>query len=80
MGIPAEVQIECKKDENRQIKTGIADQLVEKYLNKENVNYGVYLVFNFKKDDPEAMLKELVTTIPQDYENKIDVKYIDLRY
>ncbi len=80
MGIPAEVQIECKKDENRQLKTGIADQLVEKYLNKENVNYGVYLVFNFKKDDPEAMVAELATTIPHGYENKIDVKYIDLRY
>ena len=80
MGIPAEVQIECKKDNNAQIKAGIPDQLVGKYLNKKNVNYGIYLVFNFKNKDLENLRKSLVATIPKGYENKIDVKCLDLRY
>lgn len=80
MGIPAEVQIECKKDNNAQIKAGIPDQLVGKYLNKKNVNYGIYLVFNFNNKDPEDLRKSLITTIPKGYENNIDVKYLDLRY
>jgi hypothetical protein len=80
MGITAEVQIECKRDDNKQIKTGIADQLVGKYLNKENVNYGVYLVFNFKRTKIDDLRTELIATIPLGYENKIDVKCIDLRY
>lgn len=80
MGIPAEVQIECKKDNNAQIKAGIPDQLVGKYLNKKNVNYGIYLVFNFNNKDPENLRKSLVATIPKGYKNNIDVKCLDLRY
>lgn len=80
MGIPAEVQIECKKDNNAQIKAGIPEQLVGKYLNKKNVNYGIYLVFNFDNNNPENLKKSLITTIPKGYENNIDVKYLDLRY
>jgi hypothetical protein len=80
MGIPAEVQIECKKDNNAQIKAGIPEQLVGKYLNKKNVNYGIYLVFNFDNNNPENLRKSLVTTIPKGYENKIDVKCLNLRY
>ncbi len=80
MGIPAEVQIECKKDNNAQIKTGIPDQLVGKYLNKKNVNYGIYMVFNFDNKNPENLKESLVATIPKEYKNNIDVKCLDLRY
>jgi hypothetical protein len=78
MGISAEVQVECKKDSNRQIMTGIPDQLVDKYLRNKNVNYGIYLVFCFKKTDLEKLKSDLKNTIPPDYSEKIEVMYMDL--
>lgn len=77
---PYEVQIECKKDSNNKgLKTGIPDQLVKKYLNSQ-VQYGIYLVFCFKKrTNIQAMKNELYRTIPEEYKKKIEVICMDLR-
>lgn len=76
---PYEVQIECKKDNNKQLKTGIPDQLVKKYLNSQ-VQYGVYLVFCFEETtNIQNLEQELEHTIPEAYQGKIEVICMDLR-
>lgn len=72
------VQIECKKDDNAGLFDGIKNQLVEQYLFKNVVEYGIYLVFCFK-NDPEKLEKDLLKTIPQGYEEKIKIICINLK-
>lgn len=76
---PYEVQIECKKDKNSELTTGIPKQLVEKYLNSQ-VQYGIYLVFCFKeKTNIQNLEQELDKTVPEAYQGKIKVICMDLR-
>ena len=74
-----EVQIECKKDGNREVYSGIKDQLIGKYLSSK-IQFGVYLIFYFgDKADKERFLKKVNESIPQGYENRISVICFDLR-
>jgi hypothetical protein len=74
-----EVQVECKKDNNSDIDTGIPNQLIGKYLSS-SAQYGIYLIFYFGKDkrNKEKLHDDLVNTIPPEYKNKIEVICIDL--
>lgn len=72
------VRVECKVDKNPSLKTAVNDQLIKKYLEHTNVNYGIYLVFCFKKD-PRKLQKNLEEGITDEYKNKIDIICIDLR-
>ncbi len=75
------VQIECKKDSNSKILTGINHQLIDKYLSQIN-EYGIYLIFYFEEQyhSKEKLIEEVEKTIPQDKKNKIKVICIDLTY
>ena len=76
---PYEVQIECKKESNGELKTGIPDQLVKKYLNSQ-VQQGIYLVFCFKDSTKiQELEQELDKTVPDAYQGKIKVICMDLR-
>ena len=70
-----EIQIECKKDSNRELYTSIKSQLIDKYFSS-NVQYGIYLIFNFSGHD--SFLKRVKDSIPIGYENNIEVICIDL--
>lgn len=72
-----EVQVECKRDSNPEIKTGIEKQLVQKYFST-NVKFGIYLVFCFKKD-PQKLTTLIMKTIPKGFENNVKIICIDLR-
>ncbi|PHR56050.1 MAG: hypothetical protein COA44_09285 [Arcobacter sp.] len=77
-----EVQIECKKDKNKNLLDGIQKQLINQYLySSSSVQYGIYLIFYFGeiKRTPEKLLTELRTRIPNHYENKIEIILLDLR-
>lgn len=75
-----EVQIECKKDKNKDLSTGIQTQLINHYFSS-NVQYGIYLVFYFgeSKKTAEQILKELEKNIPEKYVNNIKIILIDLQ-
>ncbi len=74
-----QVQIECKKDNHADLKTAINDQLIAKYL-KESVKFGIYLVILFSQAKNYGnLLKEIQSTIPQEYIGQIEVILIDLR-
>ena len=78
MRLDFEVQIECKKDNNSQLYSGIDKQLINKYLSS-NVEYGIYLVFYFgNKKDKQAMIAKLNRAIPGKYKNNIRIVCIDL--
>lgn len=70
-----EVQIECKKDNNRELCTSIKSQLIDKYFSS-NVQYGVYLIFNFSNND--HFLDKVTDSIPEGYKKNIEVICIDL--
>ena len=70
-----EIQIECKKDSNRELYTSIKNQLIDKYFSS-NVQHGIYLIFNFSGHD--SFLERVKDSIPIDYENNIEVICIDL--
>lgn len=70
-----EVQIECKKDNNRELYTGIKSQLIDKYFSS-NIQYGIYLIFNFRNHD--SFLKRVRDLIPRGYEKNIEIICIDL--
>lgn len=73
-----EVQVECKKDNNRQLYTGIKDQLINKYFSKD-VEYGIYLIFYFgAKKSKEKMLRDIQNSVEVGYEDKIKIICIDL--
>lgn len=73
-----EVQIECKKDDNEDIYSGLTNQLIGKYLSK-NVRFGIYLVFYFgKKRDKHKLLTNLRSKIPEEFKTKITVLLFDL--
>ena len=72
------VRVECKVDKNPSLKTAVNAQLIKKYLEHTHVNYGIYLVFCFKKD-PRKLQKDLEEGITDEYKNKIDIICIDLR-
>lgn len=73
-----EVQVECKKDSNNGLYTGIPDQLITKYLSSK-VEFGIYLIFYFGyKTNKEKMLAKINASIPNTYENRISVTCIDL--
>lgn len=75
-----EIQVECKKDSNNELMTGINDQIISKYL-KTSVIYGIYLVFIFEKNTKITELKsKLEKTIPENYKENISVICIDFRY
>lgn len=72
------VRVECKVDKHPKLKTAVSEQLITKYLEHTHVNYGVYLVFCFKKD-PDKLQKELQQGIIGKYKNNISVICIDLK-
>ncbi len=75
-----EVQIECKKDSNKQLYIGIKDQLLDKYFS-EDVHYGIYLVFYFGlKKNKEKMIDKINESIPPKHHDKIKVICIDLTF
>gem|GEM_PF-1046879 len=76
-----EVQIECKRDDNKNIYAGVKEQLIDKYLNSK-VEYGIYLVFYFgakKSLDIEEFKQKLLSEVPAEYREKIKIIVIDLR-
>jgi len=74
-----EVQIECKKDKNSELYSGIEKQLIKKYLSSA-VQYGIYLVFFFEENkDKQTMIERLQNNIPKEYKSKIEVICIDLK-
>jgi len=75
-----EVQIECKKDKNKDLLTGIETQLINQYFSS-GVQYGIYLVFYFGecKKTSEQTLKELEEKISEKYINNIKIILIDLQ-
>lgn len=75
-----EIQIECKKDKNQNLLSGIQEQLINQYLSSE-VQYGIYLVFYFGecKKTPEKLLSELKNKISNEHKDKIEIILIDLR-
>lgn len=70
-----EMQIECKKDINRELYTSIKSQLIDKYFSS-NIQHGIYLIFNFSGHD--SVLERVKDSIPIGYENNIEVICIDL--
>lgn len=75
-----EVQIECKKDKNKDLLTGIETQLINQYFSS-GVQYGIYLVFYFGecKKTSEQILKELEEKISEKYINNIKIILINLQ-
>lgn len=74
-----EVQVECKKNDNRGIYDGIENQLIDKYLSS-NVEYGIYLIFYFgDKKDIEKMIKKIGDNISIKYKNNIKIIYINMQ-
>lgn len=71
------VRVECKVDKNPSLKTAVSNQLIKKYLEHTHVNYGVYLVFCFKKK-PKKLQKNLEKGIIGEYKENIAVICIDL--
>ena len=73
-----EVQVECKKDANRDLYKGVSNQLIDKYLSSK-VEFGIYLIFYFgEKKDKKVMLEKIKKTIPNEYNEKIKVVCIYL--
>ncbi len=73
-----EIQVECKRDDNQELYTGIKDQLIDKYFSA-GVQYGVYLVFYFGfKKDKEKMLQRIQESIPTGYVDRVKLICIDL--
>lgn len=74
-----EVQVECKRDDNRELYTSIVDQLIKKYLSSK-VEFGIYLVFYFGNlKDKTKMLEKIHDSIPKIYIDNIKVLCIDLQ-
>lgn len=73
-----QIRIECKRDSNKELESGIQDQLVSKYLSHDFA-YGIYLVFYFGKC--KKTLKDLESSlnakIQDSMQNKIRVFIID---
>lgn len=74
-----EVQVECKRDSNSGLYSGIQDQLIYKYFSS-GIQHGIYLIFYFGDKNKEMMLKKVMDSIPEGYEEKIKVICIDLTY
>lgn len=73
-----EVQIECKRGDNKDLYKGIENQLINKYFSS-NVQNGIYLIFYFGKPrNKELMLEKVYKSLPSDYEEKIKIFCIDL--
>lgn len=73
-----EVQIECKRDDNSDINTGISKQLISKYLSS-GVEYGIYLIFYFGiKKSKDLLLKKINKDIPNNYKGNVEIICIDL--
>ncbi|WP_418186095.1 NACHT domain-containing protein [Aliarcobacter vitoriensis] len=74
-----EVQIECKRGDNKDIYKGIESQLINKYFSS-NVQNGIYLIFYFgKPKNKELMLKKVYKSLTSEYEERIKIFCIDLR-
>ncbi len=75
-----EIQVECKRDDNGDINTGIPNQLIAKYFSS-GVQYGIYLIFYFgDKKNKDLLLKKIDSSIPEEYKNNIKVISIDLTF
>lgn len=72
-----EVQIECKKDDHKELYNAIENQLIKKYF-ASSVQCGIYLVFYFGKKDKDLMLKEINQSIPSMYIENVKIVCIDL--
>ncbi len=73
-----EVQVECKRDDNKGINTGISEQLIGKYFSS-GVQYGIYLIFYFgDKKNKELLLQKVNKGILEAYRDKIKIVCIDL--
>ncbi len=72
-----QVQVECKKDTNQHLMSGIQEQLIKKYLEKK-CWYGIYLVFLFKENEND-LLKKLKEKIPDDYKDRIKILIINCK-
>jgi hypothetical protein len=73
-----EIQVECKKDKNRDLYKGIENQLIGKYFSS-GVEYGIYMIFYFgDKTNKQDMLDKVEKSIPDGYQKKIKIICIDL--
>lgn len=73
-----EVQVECKRDDNSGINTGISEQLIRKYFSS-GVEYGIYLIFYFgSKKNKDLLLEKIDNDIPDNYKGKVKIICIDL--
>lgn len=68
------VQIECKLNTNKDIKKGISEQLIPKYMDKK-AEHGIYLIFNF---EGKVNINEIKRTIPELYKNRVEVFLLNL--
>lgn len=75
------VRIECKLDKNPHLISSVKKQLIEKYLENREANYGIYLIFYFgdNKKEIKELKKEIEAQIPATWKEKVVVKLIDLR-
>ncbi len=73
-----EVQIECKRESNKELKRAVNTQLGDKYLKNSDM-FGIYLIFNYNNkknyNDIENEIKQSITSA---YIDKIEVICIDL--
>jgi len=73
-----EVQVECKKDKNRDLYKGIENQLIGKYFSSD-VEYGIYMIFYFgDKKDKKRMLSNIDESFTEEYKDRIKTICIDL--
>jgi len=73
-----EVQVECKKDKNRDLYKGIKNQLIDKYFSS-GVVYGIYMIFYFgDKTNKQEMLDNVEKSTPDGYKENIKIICIDL--
>ena len=66
------VQIECKKDTNTELISGIKDQLIDKYLRAED-SFGIYLVFYF--GEAKYSKEEILILLNSELEKNKNSKY-----
>ena len=73
------VRIECKVDKNKKLLESLKEQLINKYLNNRETNYGIYLVFCFENKNINKLKEKLEKQIPSKWKEKVLVKLIDLK-
>lgn len=73
-----EIQVECKKYNNKTLYTGVKHQLIDKYFTSKIQN-GIYLIFNFgDKNNNDKIIEKIKKNIPQEYKKNIEIIIINL--